>query len=445
VSSSLPLKQAAISYLPQSNNWLNEPIQSIQLFNGKDCVDVDVPNGKDDYKSFMVHLSSVLEEIAADGLIGWNLKDLLCRLRVQLDTKANNKDWPLLKLSLYDIRLLYQLKYGKEPPNPQFLKPKEQKTSEFYYNAFKVFSSDIPTIYNVLTQNAIREYSQLDVSGINTVSGLAFTNSQVDGTITGRLTNESGKGYITPLVCPKGAPRGQVKASTEHDMIIFDYGSMEMRVLAALTNCPKLSEILAAPGDFYTNLGKILSRKESVPQDVRKLMKGLCFLCVFGGSEYGISKEFGVSIERAGIYLYNFFELFPEIETWILQTHIDTIESAGITNPFGRFRSFKSIRSLNQVQQAPLLRSAQNFKVQSTAADINTLVFLNLCFLFREQFGAHVMFHIHDGYVVSCPKEHSESLMRAANNIFNNPPVQLLCDNFSVDLKVSFEKTNCWK
>ena len=125
-------------------------------------------------------------------------------------------------------------------------------------------------------------------------------------------------------------------------LIIADYGQLELRILAHMTNCKAMIEAFEKGGDFHSRTaltmfdyiqkdvdeGKVLlewdSSKGKPPVPLlkekyaaeRKKAKTMNFSIAYGKSAHGFSKDWGCSLEEAQHTLEAWYKERQEVKQW---------------------------------------------------------------------------------------------------------------------------------
>jgi len=216
--------------------------------------------------------------------------------------------------------------------------------------------------------------------------------------------------------------------------VVADYGQLELRLLAHMTDCKSMIAAFKSGGCFHSRTamgmfdhvraavesGEVLlewdySRGEpSAPllKDVfgseRRKAKTLNFSIAYGKTVHGLSKDWGVSLGEAKAMLEAWYGDRPEVRQWQQDT-IRTAHERGWTRTLmGRYRMLHDIKSGSRAAIAHLERAAINTPIQGGAADIMTLAMLKLKRSSRlRELGYRMLLQIHDEVILEGPEEHA--------------------------------------
>lgn len=184
-------------------------------------------------------------------------------------------------------------------------------------------------------------------------------------TETGRLSSRRPNLQNQPaLEKDKYKIRKAFQASPGNSLIVADYGQLELRLLASITECKSMIDAFAAGGDFHsrTAMDMFPYIKESLdagecllewdyskgdpPKPLlkdlfaseRRKAKTLNFSIAYGKTAHGLSQDWGVSKAEATKMLNAWYDARPEVKKW--QVTVKKIaEDQGITRTLmGRYR-----------------------------------------------------------------------------------------------------------
>lgn len=162
-------------------------------------------------------------------------------------------------------------------------------------------------------------------------------------TETGRLSSRRPNLQNQPaLEKDKYKIRQAFQASPGNNLIVADYGQLELRILASITSCKSMIEAFAAGGDFHSrtavdmfpyvkeklDTGDCLLEwdysKGDPPKPLLKEMfaserrkaKTLNFSIAYGKTAHGLSQDWGVTKEEAEKMLQAWYAARPEVLKW---------------------------------------------------------------------------------------------------------------------------------
>eukprot|EP00656_Telonema_subtile_P008024 TRINITY_DN13769_c0_g3_i1.p1 TRINITY_DN13769_c0_g3~~TRINITY_DN13769_c0_g3_i1.p1 ORF type:complete len:225 (-),score=54.65 TRINITY_DN13769_c0_g3_i1:252-926(-) len=165
--------------------------------------------------------------------------------------------------------------------------------------------------------------------------------------------------------------RSAFTCSPGNTLVVADYGQLELRLLAHLSNCTSMIEAFQSGGDFHSRTaigmyphvaqavedGKVLlewddtdgARPAPLVKDVygseRRKAKTLNFSIAYGKTAIGLAKDWNVSREEAKQTLELWYADRPEVLKWQQDT-IAYAKEAGVTRTLvGRLRKLNGINA----------------------------------------------------------------------------------------------------
>jgi len=392
-------------YEARNSNFVENPIHTIhfQSWDSPEVHSLRCPLRKRDNANFLRTIRKAIFEIKNRTVITYNLKDFLNFIPGQFNISCEK---------LYDVQLLESIirVHSENSPRCQDLVTRLKSIIR------KLNETQLKLYDEILLPSAFL-YSKIEKNGIPTKYGTnLYSYYNLSGTVSGRLTNSSfdSEKFINPLNISKDR-RDIIQAPLGYKLIITDYNAMEMRVLAHITQEPKLLEIFEhEEEDVYRMIGKSIFNLSNVDDKIRQTIKDMCFLVIYGGTEFGFAKRQNCSVQEASLMIKKFFEIFPAVEEWSLQTQIELFERGYVESIFGRKRSVDIEEDGNSA-----LRQGQNFLIQSPANDITMSVMQELDNKILN--GSRILIHLHDSITILSPESVVEGNQKIIANVMKSP------------------------
>jgi DNA polymerase-1 len=221
-------------------------------------------------------------------------------------------------------------------------------------------------------------------------------------------------------------------AKPGHRLIVADYGQLELRLLAHLSDCASMIDAFAAGGDFHsrTAMGMFAHVREAVdggevllewdeaagpaPKPLlknvfgteRRKAKVLNFSLAYGKTALGLSKDWNVSLAEAKETLEAWYSDRPEVRRWQRTVLEDARRDHVARTILGRYRNLPDIASSNITERRHAERAAINTPIQGSAADVAMLAMLKLWRNERlQQLGWRMLLQVHDEVILEGPEE----------------------------------------
>lgn len=224
-------------------------------------------------------------------------------------------------------------------------------------------------------------------------------------TATGRLSSSDPNLQNIPIRTEIGRRiRELFVPGTGFDYIMSaDYSQIELRVLAHMSGDKNLIEAFMHKQDIHTRTAAEVFGvpMNEVTSEMRSRAKAVNFGIVYGISDYGLSRDIGVSRKEAGQYIDSYFTKYHGVKTFIDVLLADARRLGYVTTLFGRRRYLPDITSSNFNQRSFAERTAMNTPIQGTAADIIKKAMIDVYNVLQEkQLCSRILLQVHDELVL---------------------------------------------
>ena len=234
------------------------------------------------------------------------------------------------------------------------------------------------------------------------------------------------------------APKG-------YELLCADYSQIEPRILAHLSQDPRLLEVFAKGEDIHMATAmEIFSLPSSqITKDMRRAAKTVVFGIVYGISAFGLSQNIGVPQAEAKKYIETFFERFPAVRA-LMDRNISAGKEKGYTTTLlGRRRPIPELQSNDPVQRGFGERMAVNSPIQGTAADLIKIAMINVHKRLREELPhTKMILQVHDELIFEVPEKELDEAKRLVRQEMEAVGKQL---GLSVPLKVELGVGKNWR
>jgi DNA polymerase-1 len=244
------------------------------------------------------------------------------------------------------------------------------------------------------------------------------TLKQTD-TTTGRISSEAPNLQNVPVRTADGREmRRAFIADPGWGILTADYSQIELRVLAHLAEDPGLIDAFERGADVHTTTAsKVFGVAEAdVDDGQRRFAKVVNYGLAYGMEAYGLGQRLGIPTGEAAEILDAYFDGFPNVKAFMVDTVQEAKERGYTTTIFGRRRQITELSSDNFRIRQMGERMAQNAPVQGSAADIFKLAMIDLDRALDEAGSdARMLLTVHDELVLEVPEDEEtdiEALVR---------------------------------
>ncbi len=234
------------------------------------------------------------------------------------------------------------------------------------------------------------------------------------------------------------APKG-------HELLCADYSQIEPRILAHLSQDPRLLAVFAKGDDIHMATAmEIFERPANqITRDMRRAAKTVVFGIVYGISPFGLSQNIGVSQAEAKTYIDTFFEKFAAVRALMDRNIAEGREKGYTTTILGRRRPIPELQSSDPAQRGFGERMAVNSPIQGSAADLIKVAMINVHrVLHHELPHVKMILQVHDELIFEVPDHDLEEAKQLVKQEMEAVGQQL---GLSVPLKVDLGVGKNWR
>jgi DNA polymerase-1 len=192
-----------------------------------------------------------------------------------------------------------------------------------------------------------------------------------------------------------------------------DYSQIELRLLAHLSQDPKLIEAFQNDEDIHAFTASTVFNVplDKVTKKMRSQAKAVNFGIIYGQQAYGLSQELGIDVKEAAAFIQTYFERYPKVHEFLKHCR-EIVHKTGIaTTMTGRQRPIPEIHSTNAMIRQAAERLAVNTPLQGSQADIIKMAMIKIFNeLQKRKKPAHMVLQIHDELIFELPKSEVETV-----------------------------------
>uniref|UniRef100_A0A2P2LDZ8 DNA-directed DNA polymerase n=3 Tax=Rhizophora mucronata TaxID=61149 RepID=A0A2P2LDZ8_RHIMU len=255
-------------------------------------------------------------------------------------------------------------------------------------------------------------------------------------------------------------------AAPGNSLIVADYGQLELRILAHLSNCKSMLDAFKAGGDFhsrtamnmYAHIRDAVEKKQVLlewhPQpgedkppvpllkdafgSERRKAKMLNFSIAYGKTPMGLARDWKVSVEEAEETVNLWYKERQEVLKW-QQARKEEAKKFGLVHTLlGRSRRFPLMKNASRAIRNHIERAAINTPVQGSAADVAMCAMLEISKNTRlKGLGWRLLLQVHDEVILEGPTESAEIAKAIVVDCMSKPfdGTNILKVDLSVDAK----------
>ena len=232
-------------------------------------------------------------------------------------------------------------------------------------------------------------------------------------TTTGRLSSTNPNLQNIPIREEEGRELRKVFIPREGNVFIdADYSQIELRLLAHFSGCKELVEAYNEGKDIHSITA---SQVFGVPLDevtpkMRREAKAVNFGIIYGISEYGLSRNLGVSFSTAKEYIAKYFATYSAVKDYMNSNVEFAREHGYVSTLTGRRRFIPEIKSSNTNLRQFGERAAMNMPLQGSSADIIKIAMINVHRRLKEEgYKTKLILQVHDELVLDAPESEAEA------------------------------------
>jgi DNA polymerase I len=240
-------------------------------------------------------------------------------------------------------------------------------------------------------------------------------------TSTGRLSSSNPNLQNIPV---RTAFSRQIRAAFIPDpgwiLLSADYSQIELRILAHLTQEPRLVEAYRNHQDVHTLTAQLLLEKETINSEERRLAKIINFGVIYGMGAHRFAREAGVPYNTAKTFIERFYERYPQVFAYLKRMEQLAVSQGYVETILGRRRYFtfdspslRALRGKSPAEMAEvdldtlklnayergLLRAAANAPIQGSSADLIKTAMIRLHEVLKP-YQANMLLQVHDELVL---------------------------------------------
>jgi len=235
----------------------------------------------------------------------------------------------------------------------------------------------------------------------NPNTGKVHTSFNQTVTATGRLSSSDPNLQNIPIRTDIGRQirRAFVPSEKGESFLSADYSQIELRILAHFSHDRALVTAFQQDRDIHSTVASSIYQVpiENVTYEMRRNAKAVNFGIVYGLSEFGLSRDTGMSIEASREFINAYFGLYQGVKHFRDGVVREAKECGYVKTLFQRRRFIHDLDSADRKRRNLAERIAINTIIQGSAADIMKVAMNNIFVKLKEvACNAKILLQIHD-------------------------------------------------
>lgn len=410
-------------------------------------------------KALAIYLlkDKIEKELKETGLIDLNQLELkvstaLAKMEftgINVDSKILNEQKELLEKRIKELETKIHSFVGKEfnVRSPKQLgevlfddlklEPTKKTATKRYSTNAEVLNSllgEHPIIEPILEYRQLTKLNSTYIEGIEKAlfkdNKLHTIFSQVQ-TATGRLSSLEPNLQNIPVRTEEGRQiRKFFVSKPDHVFMGADYSQIELRVLASMSDSASLIKDFNDGLDIHSQTARKVFETEDVTSLERSKAKAVNFGIIYGMGARSLSQDIDTSYEEAQQFIDRYFEIYPEIKTFLDKTVEDAKKHGYVKTIMNRRRYIPELKSpIYHVRQFGK-RTAMNAPIQGSAADIIKKAMVDLDdYLVKNKLNSKILLQVHDELILEVPQDEVATIKKVLPDLMSK----------AVKLKVKLE------
>ena len=245
-------------------------------------------------------------------------------------------------------------------------------------------------------------------------TGRVHTSFNQTITATGRLSSSNPNLQNIPVRTDEGRRiREAFIAQKGCDVLSVDYSQIELRLLAHISEDPKLMNAFCQNEDIHrqTAMEVFDVQGDRVTPEMRSMGKTINFGILYGQTPHGLSQQLGISMNEASDYIRRFYEKFSRVKEYKEEILKEVHKTQMAQTLKGRRRHFPDINSHNANVRNLAERMAFNMIFQGSAADIIKKVMIEIYQKFvQRSLKSRMILQVHDELVFEVDRSEKEAV-----------------------------------
>lgn len=159
-----------------------------------------------------------------------------------------------------------------------------------------------------------------------------------------------------------------------------DYGQLELRVMAHLSQDPTLLSAFESGEDLHATMAARVFQvaPDAVTPEMRRKIKAMSYGLAYGLSAFGLAKQLGIAMAEARPLMDAYFARLGGVRDYLDHVVAEARATGYTRTILGRRRYLPHLTSENRQRRETAERMALNAPIQGSAADIVKIAMLRV-------------------------------------------------------------------
>lgn len=266
-------------------------------------------------------------------------------------------------------------------------------------------------------------------------TGRVHTSFNQNVAATGRISSTEPNLQNIPARTEVGREIRKAFVASEGNVLVgADYSQIELRLLAHMSGDERMIDAFNDGADIHARTASevfgVAFREVTSAQ--RGAAKAVNFGIVYGISDFGLSKNLGISRKQAGDYIKMYLDRYSGVKEYMHDAVEEGKQLGYVKTLMGRRRELPELKSSNFNTRSFGERVAMNMPLQGTAADIIKLAMVRVYdALQKEGLKSKLILQVHDELIIDAPREEVKRVSEILSDCMQNAmhlSVPLLAD-----------------
>ena len=305
-----------------------------------------------------------------------------------------------------------------------------EKVLNEYRNSSKIV--DLLLLYREQSKK-VSAYGEKFLGRIHPVTGRIHSNFNQLGTVSGRFSSDMQQ-------VPREKEYREAFISREgYELLSLDYNQQEYRLAGSISKEKAIIQAYLEGKDMHTKTAEILSIE-------RSKAKSINFGILYGSTDYGLSYNLGIPLDKTREILYNFKKAYPTLMLFKEKVEKFILKNKYSITPLGRKRFFEEIilyGSPKEYQrvQGRICREGFNHIIQGAGADIIKQAMVDIYYsnIFGEDL--KMLMQMHDELILEIRKGLEDKIIEFVRDKLLRAEQAYLGE---IPAVVNYSLGNCW-